>query len=79
MEGKNLLEFRDKIHNFKISIKNPLNFSRFNLVLARLKFNRKIWCKIKFSNIFQTKNILGSIQQNLFYNFLSSNGFCANF
>jgi hypothetical protein len=54
MEGKNLLEFRDKFHNFRISIKVPLNFYRFNLILARLKFNRQIWYKIIFSNIFRT-------------------------
>jgi hypothetical protein len=39
--GKNLLEFRNKFHNFRISIKNPLNFYRFNLVLARLKLTSK--------------------------------------
>jgi hypothetical protein len=39
--GKNLLEFRDKFHNFRISIKIPLNFYRFNLVLARLKVTCK--------------------------------------
>jgi hypothetical protein len=41
MEGKNLLHFRNKIHNFRISIKNPLNFYKFNLVLARLKLTGK--------------------------------------
>jgi hypothetical protein len=40
-------------HNFRISIKIPLNFYRFNLVLARLKFKWKIWCNINFSNIFR--------------------------
>jgi hypothetical protein len=41
-EGKNLLEFRNKIHNFRISIRIPMNFYRFTLVLARLKINRQI-------------------------------------
>jgi hypothetical protein len=41
MEGRNLLEFRNKFHKFRISIKNPLNFYRFNLVLARLKLTGK--------------------------------------
>jgi hypothetical protein len=40
-EGKNLLEFRNKFHNFRISIKIPLNFYRFNLVLVRLKLTGK--------------------------------------
>jgi hypothetical protein len=35
--GENLLEFRNKFCNFRILIKIPLNFYRFNLVLARLK------------------------------------------
>jgi hypothetical protein len=52
--GKNILEFRDKFHIFMISIKIPLNFYRFNLVLARLKFKWKIWCMINFYNIFRT-------------------------
>jgi hypothetical protein len=54
MEGNNLLEFRDNFDKFRISIKISLNFYMFNLVLARLKFNRQIWCKINFSNIFRT-------------------------
>jgi hypothetical protein len=37
MEGKNLLKFRDKFPNFRNSIKNSMNFYRFNLILARLK------------------------------------------
>jgi hypothetical protein len=37
MEWKNLLEFRDKFPNFRISIKISMNFDRFNLVLARFK------------------------------------------
>jgi hypothetical protein len=37
MEGKNLLEFRDKFPNFRNSIKISMNFYNFNLVLARLK------------------------------------------
>jgi hypothetical protein len=41
MEGENLLEFRDIFHNFRISIKIPLNFYMFNLVLARLKLTGK--------------------------------------
>jgi hypothetical protein len=41
MEGKNLLEFRNKFHNFRISIKIHLNFYGFNLVLARLKVTGK--------------------------------------
>jgi hypothetical protein len=41
MEGGNLLEFRNIFHNFRISIKIPLNFYRFNLVLARLKVTGK--------------------------------------
>jgi hypothetical protein len=32
MEGKNLLEFWDKIPNFRNSIKISMNFYRFNLV-----------------------------------------------
>jgi hypothetical protein len=35
------LKFRNKFHNFRISIKIPLNFYRFNLVLARLKLTGK--------------------------------------
>jgi hypothetical protein len=41
MEVKNLLEFTDKIHNFRISIKISLNFYRFNLVLEILKLKGK--------------------------------------
>jgi hypothetical protein len=41
MEGENLLEFRNIFHNFRISIKIPLNFYMFNLVLARLKVTVK--------------------------------------
>jgi hypothetical protein len=37
MEGKTLLEFRDKFSNFRNSIKNSMNFYRFKLPLARLK------------------------------------------
>jgi hypothetical protein len=45
--GKNLLESRDKFHNFRISIKIPLNFYRFNLVLARLKVTGKSGARYK--------------------------------
>jgi hypothetical protein len=41
MEGKNLLEFRDKFPNFRNSIKISMNFYRFNLVLARSKLAGK--------------------------------------
>jgi hypothetical protein len=41
VEGKNLLEFKNEFHNFRISIKNPLNFYRFNLVPVRLKLTGK--------------------------------------
>jgi hypothetical protein len=37
MEGKNLLEFRNKFHNFRSSIKFSMNLYRFKLALARLK------------------------------------------
>jgi hypothetical protein len=37
MEGKNLLEFRNKNHNFRNSIKFSMSFYRFKLALARLK------------------------------------------
>jgi hypothetical protein len=40
-EGKNLMEFRNKFHNFRSPIKIPMNFYRFNLVLARLKLTGK--------------------------------------
>jgi hypothetical protein len=73
MEGKTLLEFRDKFPNFRNSIKNSKNFYRFNLVLARLKLTGKIWYKIYFCNIFRTYNSLRSIEQNLFHNFSRSN------
>jgi hypothetical protein len=39
--AENLLEFRNKFHNFRISIKIPLDFYRFNLVLVRLKLTGK--------------------------------------
>jgi hypothetical protein len=42
MEGKKLLEFWNKFHNFRSSIKIPMNFYSFNLVLAILKINRQI-------------------------------------
>jgi hypothetical protein len=41
MEGKNLLEFRDKFPNFRNFVKISMNFYRFNLVLARLKLTGK--------------------------------------
>jgi hypothetical protein len=41
MDGKYLQELRNNLHNFSISIKIPLNFYRFNLVLARLKVTGK--------------------------------------
>jgi hypothetical protein len=37
MEGKNLLKFRNKIHNFRNSIKFYMNFYRFKLAISRLK------------------------------------------
>jgi hypothetical protein len=37
MEGKNLLEFRNNIPNFRNSIKFSMNFYRFKLALAGLK------------------------------------------
>jgi hypothetical protein len=41
MGGGHLLEFSDKFPNFRNSIKNYMNFYRFNLVLARLKLTGK--------------------------------------
>jgi hypothetical protein len=41
MEGENLLEFRNKFHNFRCSIKILMNFYMFNLVLVRLKLTGK--------------------------------------
>jgi hypothetical protein len=37
MEGKNLLEFRDKFHNFRNSIEFSMNLYRVKLALAILK------------------------------------------
>jgi hypothetical protein len=37
MEGKNLLKFKNKFHNFRSYTKIYKNFYRFKLVLARLK------------------------------------------
>jgi hypothetical protein len=36
-EGKNLVEFRNKFHNFRCSTKFYMNFYSFKLDLARLK------------------------------------------
>jgi hypothetical protein len=36
-KGENLLEFSNKFHNFRSSIKFSMNFYRFKLDLARLK------------------------------------------
>jgi hypothetical protein len=37
MEGKNLLEFKNKFHKFRSSTKFYMNFYWFKLDLARLK------------------------------------------
>jgi hypothetical protein len=42
MEVKNLLEFGNKFHNFRSSIKIPMNFYRFNHILERLKLTGKL-------------------------------------
>jgi hypothetical protein len=41
MEGKNLLEFRDKFHNLRSSTKFSMNFYKFKLTLARLNLTDK--------------------------------------
>jgi hypothetical protein len=39
MEGKNLLKFKNKFHNFRSYTKIYKNFYRFKLALARLKLS----------------------------------------